>query len=108
MEGLRTMPSTMRTLFLDKPTSRITTRQWLLIGAALAALESAALAAYFMRPAPAIAAAAADPVAQCEARGAEDYRSRNEWPLTADGRDANALVSARCTLDSQAFPQVFR
>jgi hypothetical protein len=99
----------MRTLFLDKPTSRITTRQWLLIGAVLAAIEAAALAAYFMRPAPAtLAASAASPQAQCEARGADDFRSRNEWPRTADGRDANTLVTARCTLDPQAFPQVFR
>ena len=99
----------MRTLFLDKPTSRVTTRQWLLIGAGLALVEAAALAVYFMRPAPAtIAVSAASPLAQCEARGAEDYRSRHEWPRTADGRDAQALVGARCTLDPQAFPQVFR
>ena len=99
----------MRTLFLDKPTTRVTTRQWLLIGAALAAIEAAALAAYFMRPAPTtLMAGAASPQAQCESRGTDDFRSRNEWPLTADGRDASALVTARCTLDPQAFPQIFR
>ena len=99
----------MRTLFLDKPTSRISTRQWLLIGAGLAALEAAALAAYLLRPAPVtISTALATPQAQCEERGSVDYRSRNEWPSTADGRDARTLVRARCTLDAQAFPQVFR
>lgn len=99
----------MRTLFLDKPTSRISTRQWLLIGAALAALETAALAAYFMRPASeTITSGITNPLGQCEARGTDDYRSRNEWPRTAEGRDARTLVSARCTLDPQAFPQVFR
>jgi len=96
--------SGMRTLFLDKPTSRFTTRQWLLIGAVLALIEGAALAAYVYRPSdPAIPVDAGSPVKQCQLRGERDFTGRGEWPVTGDGRDAGAVVSARCALDAQAF-----
>jgi hypothetical protein len=94
----------MRTLFLDKPTSRFTTRQWLLIGAVLALIEGAALAAYVYRSTdPDIPVDLGSPMKQCQARGARDFSARGEWPATRDGRDAGAVVSARCVLDTEAF-----
>jgi hypothetical protein len=94
----------MRHLFLDKPTSRITARQWLLVALVLALLEAAAFTAYVMRPADrGLSVGLASPQAQCVSRGAAQFEVRREWPITLDGRDARTLVESRCTLDPGSF-----
>lgn len=94
----------MRLLFLDKPTSRITARQWLLVALVLALLEVAAFTVYVMRPADrGLAITLATPHAQCVARGIGQYEARHEWPSTHDGRDARLLIESRCTLDPGSY-----
>jgi len=94
----------MRLLFLDRPTSRITARQWLMIAFALALVEAAGFAVYMMRPAErGLSVALATPRDQCVARGIAQYDVRREWPRTQDGRDAATLIESRCTLDPASF-----
>ena len=95
----------MRLLFLDRPTSRITPRQWLMIGLVLAIAEGAGFAVYMMRPAAdrGLAMGMSTPHEQCVARGVAQFDVRREWPLTHDGRDAGTLIEARCTLDPASF-----
>jgi len=94
----------MRLLFLDKPTSRLSARQWLVIGFGLALVEVVGFTAYVMRPADSgLTVALAGPHAQCVARGTAQFDVRREWPTTHDGRDAHALISSRCTLDPGSF-----
>ncbi|HEX5685146.1 MAG TPA: hypothetical protein VFY73_14080 [Ideonella sp.] len=92
----------MRMLFLDK--TRPTSRKWVWVVAGLALVEATALAAYVMRPTPkGIEVDLATPREQCITRGANIFEARGEWPTTTDGRDAQTLVSARCTLDPESF-----
>lgn len=94
----------MRLLFLDKPTSRITTRQWLLIALVLALAEAGAFTFYRMRPADhVVRIGLSTPHEQCTARGEAQYEVRREWPMTGDGRDARTLIESRCTLDPESF-----
>jgi hypothetical protein len=86
----------MRLLFLDRPTSRITARQWLMLAFALALVEAAGFAVYMMRPAErGLSVALSTPHDQ--------YDVRREWPRTLDGRDAGTLIESRCTLDPASF-----
>ncbi|MGM9486787.1 hypothetical protein [Ideonella sp. YS5] len=94
----------MRLLFLDRPTSRITARQWLMIALALALVEAAGFAVYVMRPAErGLSVGLSTPHEQCVARGIGQYEVRREWPRTMDGRDAGTLIESRCTLDPASF-----
>ena len=94
----------MRYLFLDKPTSRLSARQWLAIGLGLALVEVAGFTAYVMRPVDrGLTIGLADPHSQCVARGTAQFDVRREWPTTQDGRDAHTLIASRCTLDPGSF-----
>lgn len=94
----------MRHLFLDKPPSRFTTRQWLVIAGLLALAEVVGFTIYVMRPADrGLAIGLADPQHQCMARGSAQFEVRREWPTTSDGRDARTLIASRCTLDPGSF-----
>jgi len=94
----------MRLLFLDRPTSRISARQWLMIGFVLAMAEAAFFAVYVMRPADrGLAVGMATPHEQCVGRGVAQFEVRREWPRTVDGRDARTLIESRCTLDPDSF-----
>jgi hypothetical protein len=94
----------MRYLFLNKPTSRFTARQWLLTGLALGVIEAGVLAVYVMRPSDSgLSVDLASPHQQCVSRGIAQYDVRHEWPVTLDGRDARTAVESRCTLDLGSF-----
>jgi hypothetical protein len=94
----------MRLLFIDRPTSRFTARQWLAIALVLAVAEAAGFAVYMMRPTErGLSLGMATPHEQCVARGVAQFDVRREWPLTNDGRDAGTLIESRCTLDPASF-----
>ena len=94
----------MRLLFLDRPTSRITARQWLMIALVLAALEAAGFTWYVMRPTErGLSIGMSTPHEQCVARGVAQFDVRREWPRTLDGRDAGTLIESRCTLDPASY-----
>ena len=94
----------MRLLFLDRPTSRITARQWLMIALVLAALEAAGFTWYVMRPTErGLSIGMSTTHEQCVARGVAQFDVRREWPRTLDGRDAGTLIESRCTLDPSSF-----
>lgn len=94
----------MRHLFLDKPTSRFSTRQWLAIALVLGLAEVVGFTVYAMRPVDkGLAFGLADPHHLCVARGSAQFEVRREWPMTSDGRDARTLIASRCTLDPGSF-----